>query len=211
MSPRHVLLLGATGLVGRELLDLLLHDDAIEKVSVITRRSTGVVSPKLVEYIIDLDAMEQHRALFAVDAIFCALGTTIKTAGSQERFRVVDYDYPITAARLGREQNAQHYLLVSSLSANATSRTFYLRVKGELERDLLQLDYPRTTIARPSLLLGDRNEHRLGERIFSHLGWLMPRKYKPVHVRDVARALVNASRTQQSRVAIIESRDIARS
>ncbi len=211
MSPRHVLLLGATGLVGRELLDLLLHDDEVEKVSVITRRSTGVVSPKLVEHIIDLDAMEQHRALFAVDTIFCALGTTIKTAGSQERFRVVDYDYPIKAARLGREQNAQHYLLVSSLSANASSRTFYLRVKGELERDLLQLDYPRTTIARPSLLLGDRNEHRPGERIFSHLGWLMPRTYKPVHVRDVARALVNAARTQQSRVAIIESRDIARS
>ena len=209
MSLRHVLLLGATGLVGRELLDLLLQDDEVEQVRVIARRSTGVASPKLDEHILELDAMDSRRDLFAVDAIFCALGTTIKTAGSQERFRVVDHDYPVQAARLGREQNAQHFLLVSSLGASPTSRTFYLRVKGEVERDVLQLDYPRTTIIRPSLLLGERGEYRLGERIFSHFGWLMPKAYKPVHVRDVARALVRAAHSQRTKVEIIESRAIA--
>jgi uncharacterized protein YbjT (DUF2867 family) len=206
MQQRHVLLLGATGLVGRELLDQLLSADTIEKVSVIARRPTGVESNKLDEHILDLAEMQTRPALFAADAIFCALGTTIKTAGSQERFRVVDHDYPLMAARLGKQQNAKHYLLVSALGADAESRVFYNRVKGETERDLLQLNYPRTTIARPSLLLGERSEFRLGERIFSHFGWLMPPAYKPIHARDVARALVAAAHAQESGVQILESR-----
>jgi uncharacterized protein YbjT (DUF2867 family) len=211
MSPRTALLLGATGLVGRELLDLLLHDDAFERVRVIARRSTGVNSPKLDEHLFELDAMEQQADLFAVDAIFCALGTTIRTAGSQERFREIDYGYPLAAARLGIARGASHYLLVSSIGANPRSRAFYTRVKGELERDLLQLGYPRTTIVRPSLLLGERSEYRFGERLFARLGWLMPPAYKPVHVRDVARALVNAASSQTQPVRIIESREIDRS
>lgn len=204
----HALLLGATGMVGRELLQLLLHDDAVEKVSVVARRSTGTASPKLIEHVMDLDDMEQHAGVFAVDAIFCALGTTIKIAGSQERFRHIDHDYPLTAARLGRQQKARHYLLVSSIGANAKSRTFYTRVKGEVERDILALDYPKTTIARPSLLLGHRDEYRPGERGFAKLGWLMPAKYKPVQARDVASALVRAAHTQTARVEILESRVI---
>jgi uncharacterized protein YbjT (DUF2867 family) len=206
MHPRHVLLLGATGLVGGELLQLLLGDDRIERVTVIARRPTGTTSPKLDEQILDLGEMQQHPSLFAVDTIFCALGTTIKTAGSEERFRVVDHDYPLMAARLGKEQNAKHYLLVSSLGANAASRVFYNRVKGEVERDLLQLNYPRTTIARPSLLLGERSEVRLGERVFSHFGWLMPPAYKPIRARDVATALVEAAHAQELPVQILESR-----
>lgn len=206
MHPRRALLLGATGLVGRELLDLLLHDAAISAVRVIARRATGAQSPKLEEHVLDLDAMEQHRALFDVDAIFCALGTTIKVAGSQDRFRMIDHGYPLTAARLGRERNAQHFLLVSALGADPHSRVFYNRVKGEVERDLLALGYPRTTIARPSLLLGDRTEFRLGERIFAHAGWLMPPAYKPIAARDVARALIRAAHTQEAPVAILESK-----
>lgn len=206
--PHHVLLLGATGLVGRELLELLLRDDSIESVRVIARRSTGVKHAKLDERIFELDAMEQHRELFAVDAIFCALGTTIKIAGSQERFRVVDHDYPLLAARLGKEEGARHYLLVSSIGADVKSRAFYTRVKGEVERDVLALDYPRTTIARPSLLLGERNEFRFGERLFSRLSWLMPRAYKPVQARDVARALVRAAQEQTTKVEILSSAGI---
>lgn len=204
--PRHALVLGATGLVGREILRLLLGDAAVERVTVIARRATRNAHPKLDERILDLGEMQQHPDAFAADTIFCALGTTIKTAGSQDRFRVVDYDYPLMAARLGKQQGAQHYLLVSALGANARSRVFYNRVKGEVERDLLALNYPRTTIARPSLLLGEREEFRLGERVFERLGWLMPPAYKPIHARDVAAALVGASHAQESGVQILESR-----
>jgi uncharacterized protein YbjT (DUF2867 family) len=119
---------------------------------------------------------------------------------------MIDHRYPLTAARLGREQNAQHFLLVSALGADPHARVFYNRVKGDVERDLLALGYPRTTIARPSLLLGDRAEFRLGERIFAHAGWLMPPAYKPIHARDVARALIRAAHTQEAPVAILESK-----
>ena len=150
--------------------------------------------------------MEQHANLFAVDTIFCALGTTIKVAGSQGRFRHVDHDLPLLAARLGREHGAQHYLLVSAMGANAKSRIFYNRVKGETENDIRALNYPRLSIARPALLLGDRTEYRRGERIAAKLGWLMPPSMKPIHARDVGRALVNAAYERHD--GILESREM---
>jgi uncharacterized protein YbjT (DUF2867 family) len=152
--------------------------------------------------------MEQHADLFAVDQIICALGTTIKQAGSQERFREVDHDYPLTAARLGLAHGAHHYLLVSALGANAKSRIFYNRVKGELEHDLRALGYPSLTILRPSLLLGNRAEHRLGERIASRLAWLMPPRMKPVQATDVARTLLESARADAPGVRLVESREM---
>lgn len=204
------LLLGATGLVGREILALLLRDERVETVRALVRRRTGVTSPKLDEQVVDLDAMERRPELFAVDAIFCGLGTTIKVSGSQERFRVVDHDYPLRAAKLGHEAGARQYLLVSALGASEHSRVFYNRVKGETERDIRELRYESTTIARPSLLLGDRPEFRLGEVVFSRFGWLMPPAYRPIHAREVARALVAASHEARPGVRILESREMRR-
>jgi uncharacterized protein YbjT (DUF2867 family) len=202
---RH-LLLGATGLVGRELLQQLLAHQTTSRVVTIARRPVGFVHPRLEEHVIDLDAMSQHAPLFATDTIFCALGTTIKVAGSQERFRHIDHDLPLLAARLGREQGAPHYLLVSAMGANATSRIFYNRVKGETENDIRALQYPRFTIARPSLLLGERTEHRRGERIAAKFGWLMPPSLKPIEAHDVARALVDAATSRGTGAQILESR-----
>lgn len=205
---RRVLLLGATGLVGRETLSLLTADDSVSGVVAIARRSSGATSPKVEEHILDLAEMERHPDLFAVDQIICALGTTIRVAGSQERFRVVDHDYPLIAARLGRARGARHYLLVSALGANARSRVFYNRVKGEVENALRATDYPSLTIVRPSLLLGAREEFRLGERIFARAGWLMPPAYKPVEARTVARALVTLAREDAPGVRVVESREL---
>lgn len=205
---RSVLLLGATGLVGREVLSLLLEDDGVQRVVVVARRPTGARHPRLEEHVFDLGEMERHAGAFAVDQIVCALGTTIRQAGSQERFRVVDHDYPVTAAKLGKENGARHYLLVSAMGANARSRIFYNRVKGETEEDIQALAYRSTTIARPSLLLGDRAEHRPGERIAAHFAWLMPPKYKPIEARDVARALVRLAREDAPGVKVVESREL---
>jgi uncharacterized protein YbjT (DUF2867 family) len=205
---RTVLLLGATGLVGRELLTLLLADPGVSSVVVVARRPTRVQHARLVERVFELDDMSAHPDVFAVDQIFCALGTTIKQAGSQERFRTVDYDYPLAAARLGLAHGARHYLLVSALGANATSRIFYNRVKGEVERDLIALEYPAVTIARPSLLLGHRAQFRLGERVAARLGWLTPGRYKPIQARDVARALVRLARDVDPGVRIVESKEL---
>lgn len=201
---RRVLLLGATGLVGRDLLAQLLAADDIAQVVVIVRRTTGVTHPKLDEHVLDLDAMEKRSGLFAVDQIFCALGTTIKVAGSQERFRVVDHDYPLTAARLGRENGARHFLIVTALGASPRSRIFYNRVKGEVERDILALGYPSTTIARPAMLLGERTEVRLGERIAARFSWIVP----SIQASDVARALVVLAREDAPGARIVKSREL---
>ena len=115
-------------------------------------------------HVIDFDRLASYASLLAVDQILCALGTTIRKAGSQQAFRTVDFEYPAEIARLGIERGARHFLLVSALGADARSRVFYNRVKGELENAVLALPYRAHTIVRPSLLLGEREETRLGER-----------------------------------------------
>lgn len=205
---RSVLLLGATGLVGHEVLSLLLADADVSRVVVIGRRPAGTTHPKLEEHVFDLGDMAAHPHFFAVDQVVCALGTTIKVAGSQERFRVVDHDYPLTAAHLAKSQGAKHYLLVSSMGADASSRIFYSRVKGELERELIAIGFRSTTIVRPSLLLGDRAESRFGERLAARFAWLTPAKYKPIEARDVARALVRLAAEDREGVRVVESREL---
>lgn len=207
---RTVLLLGATGLVGREALMLLLTDDSVKEVIVIARRTTGLAHAKLTERVFDLAEMGSHPEVFAVDQIICALGTTMRQAGSQTRFREVDYELPMQAARIGLERGARHYLLVSSLGANADSRMFYSRVKGEIERDLQSLGYRSVTIVRPSLLVGARAENRRGERVAMGLSWLVPPSLKPIDARAVARALVNAAREDQPGICILDSKTMRR-
>jgi uncharacterized protein YbjT (DUF2867 family) len=209
-----VLLVGATGLVGRECLRLLLADSGFGRIVVVTRRplSPDVRSPKLATHVVDFDHLNEYDELFNVDAIICALGTTIRQAGSRTRFRTVDFDYPLAFARLGRRHGCKHFLVVTALGANTRSRYFYNRVKGELEDSLRGLDYPRLTIVRPSLLLGPRAELRLGEevakRVTRWLGPLVPRAFKPVEARAVAQTLVRAARDHGSGEQVIESGEI---
>lgn len=205
--PRHVAILGATGLVGRQLLEQLAADDSVSRIHVIGRRASEHPSPKITSYVFDLSTLAQRSDALRVEQIFCALGTTIATAGSQEQFRVVDYDYPLAAARLGLEAGAHHFLLVSALGADPKSRVFYNRVKGELESSLRPL-YRSVTIARPSLLLGERAERRRGEELAKKFAWVTPDKYKPIQARTVARALVDAAQRDEPGVAILESRDM---
>jgi len=205
-----VALLGATGLVGRHCLDLLASDRAFERIVVIARRRFGeATAPRVEGHIIDLDHLDQHPELLGVDQVMCALGTTIKAVGgSRERFRAVDYDIPLSAARLALKQGARHFLLVSALGADANSRVFYSRVKGELEDALRTLGFRSVTIVRPSLLLGARSEFRLGEEIAKRLGWMVPGKYRPVAARDVAAALIRSAKEDVPGLRIIESDQI---
>jgi uncharacterized protein YbjT (DUF2867 family) len=212
--PLSVLLVGATGLVGRECLRLLLADNGYDRIVVVTRRplSPDVRSPKLETHVVDFDHLNEYDQLFNVDAIICALGTTIRLAGSRTRFRTVDYEYPMAFARLGRRHGCGHFLVVSALGANAKSRMFYNRVKGDLEEALKAVSYPRLTIVRPSLLLGPRAELRLGEevakRVSRWLGPIVPRAFKPVEARVVATALVRAAREPGNGLRVIESGEL---
>jgi uncharacterized protein YbjT (DUF2867 family) len=203
-------LLGATGLVGSHCLRLLATDPDFHRVVVLTRRPLPAEtrSATVESHVVDFDNLGAHSDLFQTDQILCALGTTIRQAGSQIRFRVVDYEYPLQAARIGIAQGATHYLLVSSIGASPRSSAFYIRVKGELEQAVLALPYRSVTIVRPSLLLGPRAEYRLGERIVKRLGFLLPSKYKPVHAHAVAATLIRAAKADRPGRQIIESRTI---
>lgn len=204
-----VALLGATGLVGRHCLDLLASDRAFERVEVIARRKFAeATAPRIEAHIVDVEHLEERPDLFRVDEVICALGTTIKTAGSKARFRDVDYGIPLTAAKLALKEGARHFLLVSALGADAHSRIFYNRVKGELEDALRTLGFRSVTIVRPSLLLGEREEFRLGEEIAKRLAWIVPGKYRPIHARAVAAALVRCAKEDVPGLHILESDEI---
>ncbi|WP_420475507.1 oxidoreductase [Noviherbaspirillum sp. ST9] len=205
-----ILLAGATGLVGGLCLQRLLADPVFTRVVVLARRPVDTSHPKLEQHVVDFARLDEARALFKVDKMICALGTTIKQAGSQERFREVDHDYPLQLACLGREQGARHLLLVSALGANVKSGVFYNRVKGEVETDVRALEWPQLTIMRPSLLLGERQAFRFGEEMGKRLAFLVPGRYKPVQADDVAKVLVEAARRDAPGVEIIESDEIRR-
>lgn len=213
-NHRSILLIGATGLVGSECLRLLLENDAFSRVVVLSRRPliAPPSQPRLQVHLVDFDRLTSAASCFGVDQIMCALGTTMKAAGSRRRFRAVDLLYPLTAAHLGVEKRVSHFLLVSSLGADAKSRFFYSRMKGELENAVTELPYRSLTIARPSLLVGKREHSRLAERAVGGLRGLFPARYRPIHATDVARVLVQQAIADKPGRRIIESielRDIA--
>lgn len=206
--PTTVLVAGATGLVGRECVKLLAADDTVAEVRALVRRPrpTTDATPRVRECLIDFDAFDPHGECFRVDQVFCALGTTLRDAGSRAAFRRVDYDYPLRIAEAAFAAGARHCLLVSAVGADPHSHFFYNRVKGELEEAILQLGYPAVTIARPSLLLGPRETKRPGEEFGKRLGWLLPERWKPVPAAQVALALVRAAHADAPGVHILTNR-----
>ena len=197
MANRTVIIAGATGLVGREILRGLLADPAIDHVHVLGRRAPPVVSPKLTAHVVDFAALP---SLPSADELYLALGTTIKTAGSQAAFRAIDHDANLAIAKAALASGTRRVGLVSAMGADATSRIFYSRVNGERENDLTALPFAGLVIARPSLLVGARAElgqpSRPGEdwgaRLSRLLGVLIPPNYKPIKAADVAAALLAA-------------------
>jgi uncharacterized protein YbjT (DUF2867 family) len=213
--PSTALLLGATGLVGGHVLDLLLADPAYRRVTVLGRRPVARMDSKLDQRTADFDRLGDHAISFAVDDVFCCLGTTIAQAGSQDAFRRVDHDYVVNAARLAAEHGARRFLLVTAAGANAGSRIFYNRVKGEAEAAVRALPLQSVTILRPSLLLGERTGERSGEKLAQRLmpvvGWMMVgplRRYRAVEAATVARAMVRLARQAPRGARVVESEEI---
>jgi uncharacterized protein YbjT (DUF2867 family) len=197
---RRALLVGATGLVGRALLRLLLEGDAYARVTVLARsaRAGASPSPKLDWRTVDFDRLPAHFP--HVDDVYVALGTTIAVAGSEAAFRHVDHDIVVAVAQAGRAAGAERLGVVSALGADARSRVFYNRVKGDMELAVARLGYRSVVIAQPSLLMGDRaalgQPLRRGEvlaaRILAPVMGLVPKAIRPIAASTVARALVDA-------------------
>lgn len=196
---RSALLVGATGLVGSQVLGLLLANPRYDVVTALVRRSLGVTNDKLAERVVDFDRLAETTGDWHADDVFACLGTTIAVAGSQEAFRRVDHDYTVEAARLAHDRGATRLALVSSVGASEHASSFYLKVKGETERDVGKLGYASVELFRPSFLVGDRVEKRRGEAVAiaatGAMSWAMIgalRAYRPIEASRVAAAMVQA-------------------
>jgi len=203
-----VALAGATGLVGRAILEGMLADDSVTAVHSLGRRKLAIAHPKLTSHVVDFAALPP---LPAVDEVYVALGTTIKIAGSQAAFRAVDFDANLAVARAALGAGARRAGLVSAMGADAKSRVFYNRVKGELEDAVAQLPFDGLVIARPSLLVGDREALGQPERPLEKISAvvsgfvrpLIPANYRPVAAVDVARALLVRVPAAQGRLVLL--------
>lgn len=190
------LIIGATGLVGSNLLKQLLLDNDFSSVKIFVRRATGITHPKLKEFIIDFDKLELSKGDITGDVLFSCMGTTLKQAGSKEAQYKVDFTYQYEFAKLAAENGVADYLLISAASSSSKSKIFYSRIKGELEDAIKQLTFSRISILQPSVLAGERSEKRIGEKwgagIINMLGMVVPflKKYRSIPGATVAHALI---------------------
>ncbi|GGD22248.1 NAD-dependent epimerase/dehydratase family protein [Franconibacter pulveris 1160] len=200
-----VLITGATGLVGGYLLRMLVEEPRVTQIIAATRRPLPPMRKVLNPHDPQLtDVLTQLTD--PVDIVFCCLGTTRREAGSREAFVLADYTLVVDTGIAGLRQGAKHMLVVSSVGANAQSPFFYNRVKGKMEEALKAQRWPRLTIARPSLLLGHREKQRLNESLFSPLFRVLPGRWRAIHARDVARALLSEALSPgHSDVTILDS------
>jgi uncharacterized protein YbjT (DUF2867 family) len=206
-----LMLVGATGAVGRAVLAQALSDRRVAEVVALTRRPLPAAE-RLLNVVVDFDNLPEQAPWWTVDAVICTLGTTQRAAGSNEKFAAVDRDLPLRIARRARAAGATRFALNSSLGADAGSGNFYLRTKGEAEDAIRELGYPGYTIVRPSLIDAERTESRPGERLaltfVRPLSSLIPRRWRAVTPEAIARALLNAALASSPGSRVIESAEL---
>jgi uncharacterized protein YbjT (DUF2867 family) len=201
------LIVGASGLIGKHLAQKLLESNYYEKVSVIVRKPLNIIHPKLEQIIMDFENLDASKIM--AEDIFCCLGTTMKQAGSKEAFYKVDFTYPLNFAKAGLANGAKQFLFVSSMGADEKSLVYYSRVKGEIEKALSDLHYSTLLIFRPSMLEGERENPRMGEKIgnvvMNFFAPLIPDKYKVIMGEKVAQAMLELAQKNIKNKNIFES------
>lgn len=210
------LVIGATGLVGGLCLKTLLSTGEYETVRVITRRSLLLDDQRLDSQIVSFERLNEHKSFFTVDTVFCCLGTTMKKAKTKKAFEKVDMEYPVMAAEISQEMGVKQFLMVSAMGADANSAFFYNQVKGKAEDRVRKTDIETIAFFRPSLILGDRSEHRFGEDLaktfFKYLNpaLLGPlKKYRAIEARTIAEGMVSFSVKKRKGIHTIESHQIS--
>jgi len=203
MSGKTAIIIGATGMVGKQVLASLLASSTYKKVIAVTRKPIAA-QPKLKNLVIDFEHLAESLQKVKADEAFCCLGTTIKQAGTKAAFHKVDYTYNFEFAHTLKQNGCQHFLLISALGASPKALVFYSRVKGLLEKDITTLDYPRLSIFRPSLLIGEREENRLGENLSAALFPIISpflrgglRAIQPIKGEDVAKSMFAVAQQEQ--------------
>jgi uncharacterized protein YbjT (DUF2867 family) len=208
MKQEHIVLVGATGLTGRKVLDLLLAHPACGHLTILVRKEIDLTHAKLKQVVCDYNSFSAEM-LPVCDRVFCCLGTTIKVAGSKEVFEAVDRHYPVAVAKAAFERGANVFSIITAIDSSASSKVFYSRVKGLCEDDLKAIGYQGLLILRPSMLLGARKEKRVAEHIgqvlMARLAFLIPAKYKAVSADCVAEVMVKKGMGDVKGVVVIES------
>lgn len=215
MTEKTALVLGATGVVGTQLLKRLCTSKDYQTIHLFTRRELEYKDSVCKVHIVDFDNMKEFADLFHVNDVFICLGTTIKKAKSKEAFRKVDYDYVVEAGKLAKAANVENVLVISAIGADSKSSFFYSRVKGDMEEILKQLKLNSLHIFRPSLLIGERKELRIGEKISGKLSSIFKfllvgplRPYRAIHVETVATAMSIAAKSVNSGNHVYQSNEI---
>ena len=205
------IIIGASGLVGNQLVEKLLNDNRYNRIKIFIRKPSGITHPKFEEHTVDFEKLEHWKNIITGDELYSAMGTTIKKAGSKEAQYKIDFTYQYECAKAASENGVGKYLLVSSAGTNSKSGNFYLRIKGELDEKVSELPFKQVSIFRPSFLAGERKERRRGEAIgisaVNFLAGIIPhlRKYRPIGAETVAEAMIKAANQQnQSKVVIYE-------
>ena len=207
---KHAILFGASGFIGSYLLNQLLNSPDYSQVTIVVRRDLTIHHPKLITLIGDYNRLPALKEHINGDEVFIALGTTKKNTPDQDEYYQVDHDYPVLAASIAKENGAKSVFLVSAVGANTDSKIFYIKTKGETERDIIALSFDHTHIFRPSMLLGNRKENRPLEKIFIKLWTVINpllvgrylNKYRGISGKDVARAMINSAKNQSEKVKI---------
>ena len=219
MQPLTAIVLGATGLVGGHLVEKLLMDDTFEKVRILVRRPVNLTHKKLEVHVVNFDNLVDFRTrLGSGDCIFCCIGTTQKQVkGDKAAYRKIDYDIPVNAAKMGKDASFKKYVLVSSVGANASSKSFYLKLKGEAEKAIAEQHFESFHVFRPGVLFGKRKEVRLGELIGKGVMNALPflltgtlKKYRGIDAADVAEAMVAASKLSVKGMVVHHFEDMMR-
>ena len=215
LMQKTALIAGASGLIGSQLLPLLLASGRYAKVIAVGRRPLPVVHPKLEQRILNFEQLEEYRLGFVADDVYCCLGTTMRQAGSKKAFYTVDYLYVVKLAALTAGNFAVQLLVVSAMGADAHSRLYYNRVKGEMEDAVRQTPFRAVHLFRPSVLLGERDEQRPGERLSAvALQVLRPvlrgplRRYRAIPAASVARAMLQAAGQDAAGIQVYASDQI---
>lgn len=204
---KKALLFGASGMVGSYLLEYLLQNPAYEKVTIVVRKDIGIKHPNLTTLIGDLNNLPSLKDKIQADDVFISLGTTKAKTPDEKEYYKIDHDYPVEAARIAKEQGATAVFLVSAVGPDANSGMFYIRTKGETERDVLALDYAHTHIFRPSMIMGNRQEKRSMEKVFIALfalinPLLFNSRFRGIQAGDIARAMNNAAQKPAGKVQV---------
>lgn len=200
---------GASGLIGKELVQILINSDQYRLIYSLVRKNSGLVHEKIREKVINFEKIGQLKFDEPIDDVFCTLGTTMKQAGSRDNFKKVDFEYVVALANLGKKVGASKFLMISAMGANPKSLVFYNQVKGMTEDALKKIGFNQLVILRPSLLLGERSEMRIAERlsgfIMKALNLLIPDNYKAIRAEKVADSMLKMAMKSTGNVSIVKS------